>query len=175
MPTDLPLSTLVSQVIGHTPVWAWICLAAITALGIAQTRTLVVTVRRLAIAPIAFGAFSLWGTATSFGVHPQVFAAWIAGVALAVLAAPWLGLSARAQALGGDRFAVQGSFGPLLAMWAIFGVRYVSSAALVLHPGLAHGTWFSLAMPMVHGALTGVFLARTLRILRNSEPLPSLA
>ncbi|HET7868494.1 MAG TPA: DUF6622 family protein [Burkholderiaceae bacterium] len=175
MPTDLPLSALVSQVISHTPVWAWVCLAVITALGIRQTADLVMTAKRLSIAPVAFGAFSLWGTATSFGVHPQVFATWMAGAALAVLAAPWFGLPAQAQPAGEGRYAVQGSVGPLLAMWAIFGVRYVSGVALVLHPGLAHGTGFSLAMPLVYGALSGVFLARTLRILRTAQPAPSLA
>ncbi|MGY4829811.1 DUF6622 family protein [Sphaerotilaceae bacterium SBD11-9] len=175
MPTDLPLSAIVSQVLSHTPAWAWVALAAITVLGLLQSTRLVMTAKRLSITPVAFGAFSLWGTAASFGVHPQVFATWMAGVALAVFAAPWFGLPAKAEPLGDGRFAVQGSIGPLLAMWAIFGVRYVSGVALVMHPGLAHGTWFSLAMPMVYGALSGLFLARTLRILRTPEAAPSLA
>jgi len=168
MPTDLPLSIVIHQVLAHTPPWVWGILAAITFLGLKQVADHVVTTRRLAIAPVALGALSLWGVTNAFGLHIDVLVAWIVGAALAVAANQWLAWPRKVQYEGAGRYAVQGSLWPLVGMWSVFAVRYVTTVTLVLHHDWAHGTVFSMAMPLVYGALSGLFLARSLRILRTA-------
>ncbi len=168
MPTDLPLSVVISQVLTHTPHWVWVVLALITFIGLKQVADRVVTSRSLALAPVALGAYSLWGAATAFGAHAEVVAGWLIGVALVVAAILALAGQSKAQYLGSGRYAVQGSVWPLACMLSVFAVRYVSTVTLVMHPSWAHDTMFSLTMPMAYGALSGVFLARSLRILRSA-------
>jgi len=175
MPTDLPLSMVISQVLQHTPVWAWAILFIITLLGLRQVGHHVVTSRRLVFAAVALGAYSLWGAVRAFGPQAEVLAAWVAGVALSVAAGPWLALPGQAQYQGAGRYAVHGSPWPLLTMWAIFGIRYVSTVALLMHPAWAHDTVVSAAMPLVYGALSGLFLARALRILRSAPTAATLS
>jgi hypothetical protein len=174
MPTDLPFSIVIQQVLIHTPPWVWGILALITYLGLKQVVDHVVTTRRLAIAPVALGAFSLWGVTNAFGLHTEVLAAWVVGAALAVAVNHYLAWPRKVKYEGPGRYAVQGSLWPLVGMWAVFGVRYVTTVTLVLHHDWAHGTVFSMVMPVVYGALSGLFLARSLRILRSAPSAGAL-
>src|SRR5687767_2557120 len=168
MPTDLPLHLVIAQVLRHTPVWVWVVLGVITALGLRQAADHVVTRRRLAVAPIALGAFSLSGAVTAFGLRAEVLVAWALGMALAVAINQWLAWPRTARLEADGRYAVKGSLWPLIGMWAVFAVRYATSVTLVLHRDWSHGTLFSQVMPLVYGALSGFFLARALRILRSA-------
>jgi len=174
MSTDVSLQIVVGQILQHTPVWVWGILATITAIGVSQLRERVVGARRLVVMPIVLGLYSLFGAVGVFGAHLQVLAGWLAGMGLVVAAGLSLPGPVRAKALGGGQYLVPGSVLPLLTMWGVFGVRYVSSVTLVLHPQWAHGCVFSLAMPFVYGALSGFFAARALRILLGSGPAPVL-
>jgi len=174
MPTDLPLSIVIQQILAHTPPWVWVILALITYFGLKQAVDHVVTVRRLAIAPVALGALSLSGVTSAFGLHAEVLATWAVGVALAVALNHWLALPRKVQYEGAGRYAVQGSLWPLAGMWSMFVVRYATTVTLVLHRDWAHGTVFSMLMPLVFGALSGMFLARSLRILRTAPSAGAL-
>jgi hypothetical protein len=175
MPTDLPFSIVIQQVIAHTPPWVWGILALITYLGLKQVVDHVVTLRRLAIAPVALGALSLSGVTNAFGLHAEVLALWAVGVALAVAANHWLAWPRKVQYESAGRYAVQGSLWPLIGMWSMFAVRYVTTVTLVLHRDWAHGTVFGMVMPLVFGALSGMFLARSLRILRTAPSSSALS
>jgi hypothetical protein len=168
MPTDMPLDTVISQVIAHTPPYVWVILLFITLLGLRQVVNHVVTTRRLTLVPVVLGAYSLWGTAAAFGPRVEVLALWATGMALAVAVNQPLAWPQEVQHLGDGRYAVQGSVWPLITMWAVFGVRYVTTVTLLMHPHWARGSSFGLAMPLVYGVLSGVLLARSLRILRSA-------
>lgn len=166
MPPGTPLHIVLPQVLLHTPVWVWGVLALITVLGLRQTRDHVVTSRRLTAIPLIWASLSLWGALHAVGTDARVVAAWAAALAASVALTHSLAAPRRVDALGAGRYAVQGSMSPLLAMWAVFVVRYVSSVMLVLNPSLRHDTLFGLAVPALYGALSGVFAARAWRTLR---------
>ena len=168
------LSIAIAQAIQYTPSWVWGVLALITYLGVRQVRDHVITSRRLAVAPVALGAFSLWGALSAFGLRADVVVAWATGMALTVAVNQWLALPRSARYEGEGRYALQGSVWPLLTMWAVFVVRYVANATLAMHHEMAHDTTFSVTMSVTYGALSGVFLARALRILRSRPALAAL-
>jgi hypothetical protein len=172
MPNDLSL--VVSQVISHTPRWVWGVLIAITVIGIKQMAQTTVSRTRLAAVPALLGALSLGGVAAAFGARAEVLVAWGLGVALVVAASQWLVAPTQARQVGAGRYSLPGSVWPLLAMWSMFALRYITSVALVLHPGWKQGTLFALLMPMACGALSGLFLARSLRVLRHAPAAASL-
>ena len=59
MLADLPLSTVIVEIVRHTPAYVWAILAALVTLGAIQLRDQRIPHIRLAITPIALGAYSL--------------------------------------------------------------------------------------------------------------------
>ena len=57
----------------------------------------------------------------------------------------------------------------------MFGVRYVTGVLLAIDPALRHSELAALAIPLAYGLLSGIFVARTVRILRSARPDRGLA
>ncbi len=172
MPSNLPLATVIVEIVRHTPPYVWAILAALVVLGSLQLRDHVITRARLALAPLGLGAFSLWGATMAFGAHPEVIAAWALGIALIVFANRWMRWPRAVRAEGNGRFALRGSPWPMVAMLSVFALRYAVAVTLAFHHELARDPAFSLGLALTYGALSGLFTARALRILR-SAPAPT--
>ena len=174
MPTSMPLSTVILEVIRHTPTWVWAILAAITLLGALQLRDHSLARLRVLLLPIGLGAYSIWGTASVFGFQPLVLMAWALGwVAMVTLGrrvawSPGVTHDARS-----GRFHVPGSTLPLLLMLSVFAVRYVVTVTLVFHRDWAADPAFAEAISAVYGGLSGLMAARALTILRSAHRAPT--
>ena len=167
MDTNPPLSIVLVEIVKHTPHWVWAVLAAITLLGVMQLRAQRVSRVRLLAAPVALGAYSLWGASSVFGA--AAVPAWLAGMALAWLANRTLHWP-RTIGLGADgRFELAGSPWPLLLMWTIFGLRYAVAVTLVFHPALARDAVAAIGAAVLYGALSGLFAARAWRVLQSAR------
>jgi hypothetical protein len=175
MPADTPLLTAISMIVSHTPTYVWFILAALVVLGSLQLRNHVMSRGRLAIAPVALGAFSLWGATLAFGARTEVIACWALGIGLAIVANRWLRWPRSVRLDGSGGYALAGSPWPLILMLAIFALRYTVAVTLAFHPAWARDPAFSLAMAAVYGAVSGLFTARALRILRSATPAGRLA
>lgn len=171
----MPFTQLVGQVIVHTPFWVWGLLAFVTFMGLRQAFDQELTSGRVIGISIGWTIFSVWGAANTFGFSAPVLLAWAAGLALSLLAQHWLIAPRGVKALGDGRYAVAGSIWPLLTIWAVFGVRYVTSVMMVLDPALKQNTTFDLAVPAIYGLLSGLFVGRALRVLRSAKAAPTLA
>lgn len=175
MPTDLPLTVLVPEIVRHTPPWAWAVLALLVALGLRQMREHAVSRARLTVAPLALGAYSLYGAASAFGWRAPVLLAWAAGMAGAVAANRALRWPREVRTAPGGGFLLGGSAWPLALMLAVFLLRYVAGVAQVLRPAWGGAFGFALPMALGYGLLSGVFLARALRVLGAARPGSPLA
>ena len=169
MPSNLPLSTVVLEIVRHTPGYVGLILAALIVLGALQWRDHVVTRARLAIAPLALGGFSLWGATLAFGARSDVIVAWATGIAAAFVANRWLRWPHAVEPLGHGRYALRGSPWPMAVMLAMFMLRYAVAVTLAFHRDWAADAAFSLSMAAVYGALSGLFAARALRILNTAR------
>lgn len=174
MPADLPLSTVVVEIVRHTPGYAWAILAVLVALGARQWRDHTVTRPRLLLAAIGLGAFSLWGAIMAFGTGATVVAAWLAGIAGVVAANRRLRRPRDVRQVGAGVFAVPGSAWPLIVMLGIFGLRYAVAVTLVFHHDWAAHAGFALPLAGAYGAASGFFAARALRVLGTARGAPSL-
>jgi hypothetical protein len=168
----MPLSTVIVQIVQHTPLWVWGILAGVTLLGALQWRDHEMTRVRLLMAPLGLGGYSLWSASAVFGIDAA--AAWLAGMALAFALNTRLQWPRRVTVLGENRFALQGSPWPLLLMWTIFMLRYALAIKLVFQPALAQQTAWAIGAPLVYGTLSGLFAARAWRVLQSARP-PALA
>ena len=175
MLSDLPFWTVVAQIIRHTPAYVWAILLALVALGLMQWRDHTVTRARLAAAPIGLGAFSLWGATMAFDTQPAVFAAWLAGIGLAIAANRWLRWPREVRPTADGGFALRASPWPLIVMMTVFSLRYAVAVALAFHHDWAAHAGFSLPIALVYGVVSGLFAARALRILKSAPTASALA
>jgi hypothetical protein len=163
----LPLSTVIVQIIRHTPLWVWGILAAITLLGARQMRDHETSRVRLLVAALGLGGYSLWGAIAVFGINAA--ATWLAGMALAFALNHKLQWPRTVTVVGNGRFALPGGPWPLLLMWTIFMLRYALAVKLVFQPSLAQQAAWAIGAPLVYGTLSGLFAARAWRVLQSAR------
>ena len=161
-----PLSIVIIEVLKHTPASVWAILGALIVFGSLQLRGQTIGRARVLLLPVGLGGYSLWGAASAFGAQWQVLAAWALGMGVMLWAARWVKWPSKVEFLPKrNAFAVSGSVVPLLAMLAVFAVRYVATVTLILHP-----QWRGLAAVAItgglgYGLLSGVFAMRARTIL----------
>ena len=165
------------QIVLHTPLWVWAILLALLWLGLSQTVSRQVGLRRIILLPLAMTAMSLHGTFTSFGATHWSWVLWT-GAALATVA--WFASSRAPAGVAYQRatrvFNLPGSWVPLCLMMAIFAIRYVVGVVLALHPELTRDLAVAAMVASLYGALSGVFIGRMLMLLglaRTGEPAPA--
>jgi hypothetical protein len=164
-----PLSIVIIEVVRHTPAYVWGILAALVFFGSWQMRDQSIVRTRVLLLPIALSAYSLWGATSTFGLRPEVIAAWAVGIAAMLWAALWVQWPRRVEFQPErDTFFVGGSVVPLLAMLGVFAVRYVATVALIMHPQWRSIEAVSIAGGLGYGLLSGVFAMRARTILASA-------
>ncbi len=158
----------------HTPHWVWGLLAALTAIGAAQTRDREMGLRRVTVLPLALIALSAFGVWSVSAHSPIALAAWAAGVAAALL------FSGRLTAPRGavwnpvsETLHVPGSLLPLVLMLGLFTLKYAVGASLALHPELGTTPGFGAACGLAYGSFGGLFLRHGLVLRRLCRPADS--
>ena len=162
-------------VLSHTPLWVWLILAALVALGLRQARDHTVAPTRLWIQPVVLGALSLSATVSAFGAQALPLAGWLAGVLLGVAANQPLRLPRQVHLLPDGRLSIGGSWVPMLLLMLIFWLRYAVAVSLTMSPTLAGEPVFVALAGALYGAASGLFGARAWRALQQRGNAPTVA
>lgn len=167
---------LLQQIVLHTPRFVWAVLALCILMGLLQRRDQQLTRARLMIPSVIWTVFGLWGVSSAFGLQGPPVAAWLAGMAatVALLRGRTAPAGARFDA-GSNRVRVPGSWVPLAMILGIFGAKYGVGVTLGLNPALAHQASFAAAVSLLYGALSGLFVSRTLNLLALGTRQPLTA
>lgn len=155
------------RILQGTPVWVWGLLALLVIVGVSQSMPRSVSARRIVIVPSLMLALSLAGVATTFGAQPLAFAAWAAGIALAIV----FGIDAVAPrgarwAREAARFELPGSWLPLGLILVLFCIKYGVGVGLAFAPTLASNTPFEIGIALAYGVFSGLFAARAIALRR---------
>lgn len=164
------MTHFILTIVIHTPRWVCALLAALIASGLRQTHDQVVSKPRLLIQPALLGLLSLAGASATFGLHLSVQPMWLLGGVVGLAISRSLGLPRRLRPMGSGRFAVAGSWVPLILTMSIFALRYLSSATLAIVPQLAGDLAFAAATSLLYGLPAGLFAARALPVLGVAGP-----
>jgi len=155
---------VISQIVAHTPIWAFGLLAALALLGLMATRPRDVRPWRVAMTP---AVFIVWGLASLAG--KANFSALLAGewLALAALGASLALATARLRGARLDvatgKVRLPGSVLPLIRNLVIFAVKYALAAAAAMAPAAApHLAYWDVA---VSGLIAGYFVGWMLRFV----------
>ena len=169
----------VIDIVRRTPPWVGGLLAGLLYLGLSAVRDRDVHIARLLLMPVAMGGLALWGVQSAFGASgrlAELLALWAACcaalLALGTRLAPPVGAAYDAATRS---FRLPGSWVPMGLILAVFLMKYGIGVQLALEPALARAPGFAFAVTALYGLLSGLFAARTLRVLRLARPAPALA
>ena len=160
----------IASILGKTPAWVGGLLAGLAWLGYSSSRARNVHLGRLALMPVAMGGLALWGVYSAFGAGgrlAEVLAVW-AACYVAVIAAGWSMQAPEGTAYqpATRSFHMPGSWIPLVLIMMVFLMKYGIGVQLAMEPALARDAGFEFTVAALYGALSGVFAARSLRVLR---------
>ena len=160
--------SFIAEVLRHTPIWVWIVFVTLIYVGYSQSRTRSVPRIRLFALPASMLGLSLYGVWAGLGANPIVLPAWLCGGFLAVWLHRFFAQAQRVTYSPATRtFAVPGSWVPLTLMMTIFFVRYAIAVMIAVKPSLHENAAFLGATSGAFGSMSGIFVARALRILRE--------
>lgn len=168
------MSSFLTTVVTHTPLWVWLLLKALVVVGLLQTRDRVVSSFQVLAMPVGLGAWSLVSAGQAFGWQPSTLALWALAFGLGWQLQRWLMPRQRVQALPDGRYAVAGSWAPLVLIVLIFMIRYCLAASLAVVPELATLPAFATAACLLYGLPSGLLAARAWQMLGSRAPVPTL-
>ncbi len=161
------------QILQGTPAHIWAVLAGLIALGVSQSRPRTLSSTRVALLPLVLIALSLAGVTTSFSFSAGALLAWLAGLGVALAAAPRLLPAPRARwTEARDAVHVAGSWLPLALIVGLFAIKYAAGASLAMHPALSHETLFAVPVGFAYGLFGGTFAARGWQMWRGRAAAP---
>jgi hypothetical protein len=167
---------LLTHIIIRTPIWVWVLLVALLALGYSQTRNRCIGFQRAFIMPIVMVALALFSTVSAFGAARWVLGLWLAVSALVA----WAVLQRRvpvgtAYSSQHRQFTLPGSWLPMGIIVAIFLTKYAVGVTLAMQPAIATQTLFAVTIGALYGVFSGFFAGRTLRLWRLAHaPIPAV-
>lgn len=154
---------MIAQILSHTPVYVWALLAFLLYRGYLASQDRELTLLKLAIIPGVMLVLAVSSVNTHGVLGEAVWAAWAAGVAIAV-ALVWKLSKAEVivNRAAGTVFQ-RGSWTSMLLMIAIFITKYTVGVLSVMRPELMHGLAASLCVTTLYGLFNGIFIGRLSR------------
>lgn len=160
------------QILQHTPLWVFGLFIGLVFLGYSQTKTRLLSVKRLIIFPIVMLSLSVLGIASSFGIHLLSIAMWLCGLSLAFAINYWVVSPRDVRYLKDEQvFSIPGSWLPMVLIMVIFFTKYLVGVLLALHPETVHTPRFLVSACLVFGLSSGLFLARAISAYQTSQIL----
>jgi len=158
---------MLTDIFLHTPRWVWIVFAALVWLGAKQMVANTVSLGRTTLMPLVMVGLSISGLASAFGDSPTALVAWAAAAVVTATLVQQRALPASTRYdAASRRFHLAGSAVPLALMMGIFLTKYVVGVMMAMQPGLRHDAVFTLVVPLIYGAFSGIFAGRALRLWR---------
>lgn len=154
---------MIGQILAHTPVYVWALLAFLLYRGYLASQDRELTLQKLAIIPGVMLVLAVTSINTHGVLGEAVWAAWAAGVAVAVALVWTLSKGEIAVNRAAGTVFQRGSWAPLMLMIAIFVTKYTVGVLSVMRPELVHGLAGSLAVTTLYGLFNGVFIGRLAR------------
>ncbi|MBX3518769.1 MAG: hypothetical protein KF835_02010 [Xanthobacteraceae bacterium] len=158
---------MIIGILQHTPYWVWGIFVLLLVLGLTQTRARNVSRALVYVLPAIMIPLSFFTIASTFGIKPLPVIAWLAGVAAAFLFNIYIfrAPSGVRYDAATRKFAVPGSWVPLVLMMTIFLSRFVLGVTRAINPALIGNDVFVGIVSAVLGLCSGLFAARAVKTL----------
>lgn len=158
------------QTLQHIPVWVFVLLLGLIALGLQQSRTRQVRRRRLLVINVVLTLFTLVGVVQQWRHTPWLAVGLLSWAASCAVVAWGLGQGAAPAGASYNaetrRFTVPGSWLPLALFMAIFACKFVVGMLSATAPEALHSVQAAMGISALYGLFSGLLNARALRLLK---------
>lgn len=149
------------QILQHTPIWVFGLFLGLIFLGYSQTKTRMISVRRLAILPIAMLCLSASGVWSTFGANPLGFIVWLSGISIMLAIFSWLEYPKDIVYSSNEQiYTIPGSWIAFMLIMLIFFTKYTVAVLLIRNSALHQSSFFIIGICTLYGLSSGWFFAR---------------
>ena len=155
------------QLLVRTPLWVWVLLVFLFWRGIKGLKPAETSLAKLAIIPVIFAAWGVYGIAVHYGVSVASLVPSLVGIVAGMSFGWWLLRHLRISvdpATGRLHRPADRTLLPLLMV--TFVVKYGFEATLAVNPAMAQDSSFRIAHLLLSGVFTGIFIGKFLRYAR---------
>lgn len=155
------------QFLVRTPLWVWVLLVFLFWRGIKGLQPAETSLAKLAIIPVIFAVWGVYGIAAHYGVSVASLVPSLVGVAAGTYFGWWLLRHLRVSvdpATGRLHRPADRTLLPLLMI--TFVVKYGFEATLAVNPAMAQDSSFRVAHLLLSGVFTGIFIGKFMRYAR---------
>lgn len=159
----------------NTPVWVFILFAYLIFIGYKSSKTRVVSLKKLFIAPIVFTLMSIHSMIHELQGDYWMALVWLLGMVIGA-SLGWLQVHRLKPQVDKQHWLVhtQGSWVTMILVILIFGYKYYLGYITAVQPDIITHTGFLWSSLIIIGAITGMFVGRLLYYIRCFYVLPSV-
>ncbi|PLK50493.1 DUF6622 family protein [Uliginosibacterium sp. TH139] len=158
------------EILKHTPLWVYLLFALLLAAGLAQSKDRRLGRVRVSTLPLVMAGLSFFGLVADFGLAWAALVCWtISAAASSVVGLRFASPGAVTWSEQTREFSVPGSWLPLVLMMAIFVMKFAVAVVVVRQLPLATESTFVVCVSLGYGLFSGLFLTRTLRVLKAAK------
>lgn len=160
----------ITNIIQNTPVWVFILLFMLLYLGYSQSKDREVNIYRVYILPSVIIGLSLFGMFSTFDISFTSLNLWFVSMALcAVFTMKKISSKNISYDKNKKTFKITGSWIPMILILVIFSIKYLIGFISATNPEFLDNINFIYLVSIIYGLINGVFLARTLNILKTKN------
>jgi len=166
----------ITQILMYTPRWVFGLLAGLVVLGLIQMRTRQVPVNVSFIMPVAMMLMSAIGTLIDLGFTWATILFWLigaTGVTTLILRFSVKSIPIYDQSTG--KLTLQGSWIPLVIIFAIFCTRYALKISMGMQLTVVKEFYFVPAISLILGSFSGYFIAQGICYFRAVKQTTKIA
>lgn len=167
----MEVTSLVSQIIVHTPFWVWVLFVYLIKRGISLTKDGPTYIPKSCIMP---GIFIVWGLERVFTVFNYPIASF-ATYAFSVCTGAFVGFvlysKTEAYYLKSNQLYRKGSVVPLIVIMTNFMVKYCLNVAIHVQPQLIQWIYFNIGYSVISGFSVGLFIGGIINTTRHKNML----
>ena len=159
----------------QTPWWVYLLLAYLLKVGIKASKPGVVSLKKMMVLPLVFTAMSIHSLYVSFGLETSAISMWLVSI-VAGSVAGWLLVCRHNITVDKQHHLIglPGSWVTMGLVVVIFASKYYFGYEMAADPQLLQQTSFEVALLLVSGACTGLFIGRVAYYLRAFMIKPSV-
>ena len=137
-------------------------------LGMIQTKERNIHLKSVFILPIAMLTLSLYGVVSAFSVSFSPMLCWFVGVILAIILGLIIDMPQNVTfSKENCSFKIPGSWLPMFLIMGIFFIKYAVGVSFARHLSILNNDIFIIAVSLLYGSFSGLFLSRSLVILKS--------
>jgi branched-subunit amino acid transport protein len=151
------------DMITHAPFYVWPLFAYLVFIGLKASKTSIISLKVLAIAPTIFCTWSFYSVLQRYGDNPLLMVLWAGSTVFGA----WIVYSMMRQLpLRFDKtnrlVEMPGSWAPLVLSMSIFTIRYALGVTGALYPEFT-GNWILVIPELIAAVISGMSAGRVIR------------